>query len=133
MIDLISHAAGGRVVDRNDEFFAAADNLLSNADPVWKEGEYTDRGKWMDGWETRRRRDHGHDWCLVALGIPGRLQRVTVDTSYFTGNYPEEFSLEASGAGDDDRTSSSRWVELIPPTRLQGDTVARFDVEDDHR
>lgn len=133
MIDLVSHAAGGRVVDSNDEFFAAADNLLRNADPVWKDGEYTDRGKWMDGWETRRRRDQGHDWCLLALGIPGRVQRVTVDTSYFTGNYPEEFSLEANGAGDDDRTSSSRWVELIPPTRLQGDTVARFDVEDEHR
>jgi allantoicase len=133
MTDLLSHAAGGRVVVCNDEFFAAAENLLRNTDPVWKEGEFTDRGKWMDGWETRRRRDHGHDWCVLALGIPGMVERVTVDTSYFTGNYPEEFSLEASGADADDRVASSQWAELIPRTRLEGDTVARFDVDKPHR
>ena len=100
MKDLISEAVGGRVVACNDEFFAEAHNLLQVSDPVWKEGLYTDRGKWMDGWETRRRREPGHDWCVVALGIPGVIRTVTVDTSHFTGNYPESFSLEACGPGD---------------------------------
>jgi allantoicase len=133
MIDLISHAAGGRVVGCNDEFFAVADNLLKTTDPVWRDGEYTDRGKWMDGWETRRRREPGHDWCVLALGIPGAVRRVTVDTSHFTGNYPDEFSLEATGVGFDDRVAAAVWEMLIPPTMLSGDSVASFQVDDPQR
>ncbi|MGD2043567.1 MAG: allantoicase [Acidimicrobiia bacterium] len=126
MIDLLSERVGGHVIDCNDEFFAPASNLIANPDPVWKEGEYTDRGKWMDGWETRRRRDVGHDWCVLRLGIPGRIARVAVDTSHFTGNYPEHFSLEASGDGEE-------WIEIIPRTQLSGDSVATFEVTDPHR
>ncbi len=126
MIDLISEAAGGRIVGFNDEFFAEAENLLKVANPVWKEDAYTDRGKWMDGWETRRRRDEGHDWCEIALGIPGRIRRVTVDTSFFTGNYPESFSLEVSGDGVD-------WTDVIAQTSLEGDISASFDVDLDRR
>lgn len=133
MMDLISDAVGGRIVAFNDEFFAEAANLIVSDDPVWREGEYTDRGKWMDGWETRRRREPGHDWCVIAMGVPGRIERVTVDTSFFTGNYPEEFSLEACGVDTDDRLSESVWTEIIPITRLEGDSAATFDVTDPHR
>ena len=133
MKDLISAAVGGRVVVFNDEFFAEADNLIKPSDPVWKEDEYTDRGKWMDGWETRRRREPGHDWCVLALGVPGRVDRVTIDTSHFTGNYPEEFSLEACGVGDVEGLEMADWVELIPRTHLEGDTVTVLDVADHHR
>jgi len=133
MTDLISNVAGGRVVSFNDEFFAEAENLLNPSDAEWREGVYTDRGKWMDGWETRRRRDPGHDWCILALGVPGRIDDVTVDTSFFTGNYAESFSLEACGAEDDDGLGSSEWVELIPQTGLAGDATARFRVGDPHR
>jgi len=133
MTDLSSEAVGGRVVACNDEFFAEAENLLRVSDPVWKEGVYTDRGKWMDGWETRRRREPGHDWCVIALGIPGRVRRATVDTSHFTGNYPEAFSLEACGIGGDERLDSAGWVEIIPRTDLSGDSLATFEVDDTHR
>jgi allantoicase len=133
MTDLISSAVGGRIVACNDEFFAEATNLLQTTDPVWREGVYTHRGKWMDGWETRRRRDQGHDWCVIALGIPGRIRSVTVDTSYFTGNYPESFSLEACGVGGDERLEEADWAEVIPRTGLSGDTTATFEVEDPHR
>jgi allantoicase len=129
MIDLISERVGGRIVACNDEFFAPAENLLKADDPV-ANNEYTDRGKWMDGWETRRRREPGHDWVIVRLGIPGRVQRVVVDTSFFTGNYPEGFSLEASGVGD---AEHAEWVEIVPKTHLSGSSVAEFEVEDPHR
>lgn len=133
MMDLISEAVGGRVVDFNDEFFAEASNLIRVTDPVWKDGEFTDRGKWMDGWETRRRREPGHDWCVLALGVPGSIERVTVDTSHFTGNYPEQFSLEACGVGSDDRLRDAEWEEILTRTDLEGDSVAVFDVNDPHR
>ena len=133
MTDLSSEAVGGRVVVCNDEFFAEAENLLRVSDPVWEEGLYTDRGKWMDGWETRRRREPGHDWCVMALGIPGRARGVTVDTSHFTGNYPESFSLEACGVGSDERLDSAGWAQIIPRTELNGDESATFEVEDPHR
>ena len=132
MIDLVSEAVGGRVVACNDEFFAEASNLVKRTDPEWREGAYTDRGKWMDGWETRRRREPGHDWCILDLGIPGRIERVTVDTSHFTGNYPEAFSLEASG-GDADRLEDAEWREILGRTELEGDSVATFEVSDTHR
>ncbi len=129
MIDLISERVGGRVVACNDEFFAPAVNLIQ-FDPPDAKAEYTDRGKWMDGWETRRRREPGHDWVVVRLGIPGLIRRVTVDTSHFTGNFPDQFSLEVTGVDDLDR---AEWVEVIPRTDLVGSTVAEFDVEDRHR
>jgi allantoicase len=133
MTDLISEAVGGRVVACNDEFFAEARNLLQTANPVWKEDLYTERGKWMDGWETRRRREPGHDWCVLALGVAGRVRSVTVDTSYFTGNYPESFSLEACGVGGDERIEAADWVQIIPRTSLSGDTTSSFEVDDPHR
>ncbi|HEX6220652.1 MAG TPA: allantoicase [Acidimicrobiia bacterium] len=126
MIDLISELVGGEVVECNDEFFAEAATLIKTEDPVWKADLYTDRGKWMDGWETRRRREPGHDWCVLSLGIPGVVERVTVDTSHFTGNYPEEFSLDAS-PGDD------VWSEVIPKTGLEGDSTVSFELDYPHR
>ncbi len=133
MTDLASTAVGGRVVECNDEFFAAAVNMLNPVPPVWKEDVFTDQGKWMDGWETRRRREDGHDWCVVSLGIPGRIEQVTIDTSFFTGNFPEEFSLEACGVGDDKRLGQAFWVDLVPRTRLEGNSVAIFDVKEPGR
>ena len=71
LVDLVSERLGAAVVSANDEFFAAKENLIKPEAPVWIEGRYTERGKWMDGWETRRRREPGHDWCLIRLGMPG--------------------------------------------------------------
>lgn len=130
---MISSAVGGRVVSCNDEFFAAAENLLNPAPPVWDEDRFTERGKWMDGWETRRRREPGHDWCVLALGVPGRLESVTIDTAFFTGNYAEEFSLEACGVGRDEDLPSAEWVEILPRARLVGDTATDFKVPSQNR
>src|SRR4051812_16831267 len=96
LIDLAAERLGGAVLSANDEFFAPKEALLRAAAPEWHEGEYTDRGKWMDGWETRRRRTPGFDWCIVRLGLPGAIHGVVVDTSFFRGNFPESCALEAT-------------------------------------
>src|SRR4029079_13764616 len=95
LIDLAAEKLGGAVLYANDECFAPKENLLKAPAPIFIEGKYTDLGKWMDGWESRRRRTPGFDWCLIRLGLPGKIRGVTVDTSHFKGNYPEQCSLEA--------------------------------------
>lgn len=132
MVDLASARYGGEVIWCNDEFFAASANLVNPAPPVWKEGEFTEAGKWMDGWETRRRRDEGHDSCVIRLGLPGIVGSITVDTSHFTGNFPEAFSVDACGAPPE-RLDEAEWVEVIPRTTLSGDALASFAVDDGHR
>ncbi len=136
--DLASERLGGEVLEANDEFFAPKENLLKASKPVFLEGKYTDRGKWMDGWETRRRRTPGHDWCIIRLGLPGILRGAVVDTSFFTGNYPEQFALEGCDLGhppyrnEKKRLASAetRWMELVPQTPLKGD--AQNPVAIDH-
>jgi allantoicase len=121
-VDLASERLGGRVIEANDEFFAEKENLLKAAEPVFIPGKYTDRGKWMDGWETRRRRTPGHDWCIVRLGVAGLLHAIDVDTSHFAGNYPSHCSLDA--AGDD-----MDWVPVLPKSLLQGGSHNLFSIE----
>lgn len=128
LVDLASERLGGKVLAANDDFFAAKENLIREHEPVWKEDLYTDRGKWMDGWETRRRREAGHDWCLLRLGLAGVVRGVIVDTSFFRGNFPEAFALEGAELESDppaDIEASKRlagWRELVPRTPLAGDT-----------
>src|SRR5262245_561164 len=86
--DLASARVGGRAIAANDDFFASKSNLVRPDPPQFIPGKFTARGKWMDGWESRRRRTPGHDWCVVALGIRGVIRTVVVDTAHFTGNYP---------------------------------------------
>ena len=137
LIDLAAERLGGAVLAANDEFFAPKENLLKSARPVWREGEFTDRGKWMDGWETRRRRTPGHDWCIVRLGLPGIIQGIVVDTSHFKGNYPETCSLEACAAtGHPDAAQlaeSAQWVPLLPKTQLRGNEENAFPIENTQR
>ncbi|HET7042966.1 MAG TPA: hypothetical protein VFI13_13185, partial [Gemmatimonadales bacterium] len=121
LVDLAAERLGGAVLAANDEFFAPKENLLKAGEAVWKEGEYTEVGKWMDGWETRRRREPGHDWCIVRLGLPGALRGVIVDTAYFRGNYPESCSLEAcavEGYPTPEELKAAPWVEILPRSPL---------------
>ena len=133
LVDLAAERLGGAVLYANDDFFAPKENLLKASAPVFREGEYTDRGKWMDGWESRRRRTPGYDWCIIRLGLPGRLHGVVVDTSYFKGNYPESCSLEAcalDGQPDVEQLldESVEWTEVLPVSQLSGDSQNPFPV-----
>src|SRR5258708_35023594 len=96
MPDLASRLLGGAAVARNDEFFAAADNLVEPTVPVYNPRTFGAKGQVYDGWETRRRREPGHDWAIVRLGAPGVIRGVVIDTSWFTGNYPPHASLDAA-------------------------------------
>jgi allantoicase len=136
LIDLAAERLGAAVVLANDDFFAPKESLVKSAAPVWLEGEYTERGKWMDGWETRRRREPGYDWCIVRLGRAGVIRGVVIDTSYFTGNYPETCSLDAAaidGVPDTARLTSGddEWREILPLSHLQGNTRNAFAVHDE--
>ena len=95
LADLASARVGGRAIAANDDFFAPKSNLIKAEPAVWIADKYTSRGKWMDGWESRRRRVPGHDWCIVQLGMRGVVHGVDVDTSFFTGNFPSHCSIEA--------------------------------------
>ena len=135
LIDLASERLGGAVLDANDEFFAPKEGLVKPSKPEWREGAYTERGKWMDGWETRRRRTPGEDWAIVRLGATGRVRGLVIDTSFFTGNFPESASVDACTvtgtppvAAFTDGTIA--WTRLLPRTVLAGDTQNRFAIND---
>ena len=131
LIDLASARLGARVVAANDEFFAEKENLLKPETPIWIADRYTDRGKWMDGWETRRRRTPGHDWCIVELGLPGVIHSVVVDTAYFRGNYPSHCSIDACGLPDgaDPTADTIVWHPILQSSELAGDTRNALTVE----
>ncbi|XP_039980502.1 allantoicase isoform X2 [Xiphias gladius] len=93
--DLACETVGGRVIFATDEWFAPAANLLKRETPQFVASAFTEFGKWMDGWETRRKRIPGHDWCIVRLGVPGLIAGFDVDTSFFTGNHSPRVSIQA--------------------------------------
>ncbi|HEY6119716.1 MAG TPA: allantoicase [Pyrinomonadaceae bacterium] len=138
LIDLAAERLGGAVLFANDEFFAPKENLLKAAAPIFIEGKYTDLGKWMDGWETRRKRTAGYDWCLVRLGLPGIIRGVIVDTSFFRGNYPEQCSLEActlDGQPPVEQliSEANQWTEILTRLPLQGDSENAFPIQNNQR
>jgi len=137
LIDLASERLDGAVLYANDEFFAPKENLLKPSAPVFIEGKYTDLGKWMDGWETRRRRsprlEESFDWCLIRLGVPGVIHGVVVDTSFFRGNFPSHCSLEACAVDGHPNvgqllSTATEWIEILPQSQLEGDAQNRFAI-----
>lgn len=131
LIDLAAERLGGRCLSATDEFFAEKENLLKPGRGVFIDGKYTDRGKWMDGWESRRRRGPGHDWCVIRLGLAGTIRGVDVDTNHFLGNYPEHASVEACASDGD--LDEATWTEIVPITRLAGGTRNLLPVADASR
>ncbi|XP_029984078.1 allantoicase [Sphaeramia orbicularis] len=139
--DLACEAVGGKVIFATDEWFAPAANLLKREPPEFIASAFTEFGKWMDGWETRRKRIAGHDWCIIQLGVPGQIFGFDVDTSFFTGNHSPYVSIQAACLDqkptltlEGDRTGmaatdsqlaavatlgSEAWPELVGVSKLQ--------------
>jgi allantoicase len=129
LADLAGERIGGSVLYANDDFFAEKENLIKAPKPVWKEHEYTDRGKWMDGWESRRRRTPGHDFAIIRLGVRGVVRGVVVDTSFFRGNFPESCSIDGvslSPLASVDELLEAKWQPLLAQTKLKGDSENLF-------
>ena len=129
-IDLAHPRLGSVVISATDDFFAPKDRLIDPASPIFVPDKYDDNGKWMDGWESRRKRVPGYDHCVLRLGHPGRIRGLDIDTSHFTGNYPPEASIEAyAGTGDPD--DGAEWHELVPRRPLDGDSHHVIENSDD--
>jgi allantoicase len=129
--DLAGRLLGASVMCANDELFADRENLIKPGDPVFSPRTFGNKGQIMDGWETRRRREPGCDTAIVRLGCAGVVRRVVVDTSYFTGNYPPEVSVEACGAEgfpSPAELAAAEWATLVPRSAVAGDTRNKFDV-----
>lgn len=141
LTELSLDATGSFVLAASDEYFAPKEALLRPHAPEWREGAYTERGKWMDGWESARRRTPGHDWAIVRLGTPGRLEAIVVDTTHFKGNAPAEVSLEAldlpsgtpldellalpvaADAGEAGALGGRAWLEVVPRSAVRPDAA----------
>lgn len=116
-VNLASPRLGTQAVQCTDDFFAPMARMLADGPAVWKPDAYDSNGKWMDGWESRRRRDGQHDWCIVRLGVTGRVAGVDFDTAHFTGNYPPGASVWATKS-DQQPQPLGNWKLLVPTTAL---------------
>jgi allantoicase len=128
-IQLEQPRLGTRVTFATDEFFAAKERLIEPQEPVFIDDKYDDHGKWMDGWESRRKRAPGHDSCVVKLGLPGVIRGFDIDTRFFTGNFPPEVSIDACVSDSD--VPEDGWVELLPKAPLHGDDHNYIAVDND--
>jgi allantoicase len=133
MTDLASRWLGGSVVAASDESFGEKENLLNPAPAAFDPGHYGHRGEIVDGWETRRRRDPGHDWAIIRLGAPGVITSIDIDTSFFTGNFPQTASIEACGcegypSPEELAGPATAWEQIVPVSKLTGDSHNVFTV-----
>jgi allantoicase len=116
-VNLADERYGTRVLSVSDEFFAKAARMLSSPAPIFHPGRFDDHGQYMDGWETRRKRVAGYDWCIVQLGLPGQIIGVNIDTSHFTGNYPVAASIDACQVKKGDEPD--HWQEILRAVTLE--------------
>lgn len=119
-VDLAQPRLGSEVVYATDDFFADKARLIDPAEPVFIPGKYDDNGKWMDGWESRRKRVPGHDWCVVKLGVPGIVAGFEIDTRHFTGNYPPGAELELCVSGETVPGDDAGWTKVTARLDLKG-------------
>src|SRR5258707_3334198 len=127
--DLASRRLGGSVVFASDELFAEKENLIKPKPPGFAADAFGNKGKVYDGWETRRRREAGHDHAIVRLGCPGMVRGIVVDTSFFRGNYPPEISVEglcADGYPSPAELAGMRWQGIAPKNAAAGDALDSY-------
>jgi allantoicase len=118
MINLADPRLGTKVIFKTDDFFASANRIINNQNPVFKEGIFDNHGKWMDGWETRRRRTKGFDYLILKLGKPGKISNIDIDTAFFSGNQPTQASLEACFSKKNNPDSKSNWIQILNKKKI---------------
>jgi allantoicase len=146
LVDLAAERLGGAVLWATDDFFAEKENLLKASEAVFIDGKYTDRGKWMDGWESRRKRNYAEssraypesDYAIVRLGLPGIVRGFVVDTAHFKGNYPKACAIEGASVPGNPSvelllSDEIRWTPILARVDLKGDSKNAFEVASDQR
>ena len=134
-IDLASEKIGGEVLFATDDFFAGKENLIKEGRGIFIPDKYTEQGKWMDGWESRRKRTQGHDWVIVRLGTEGIIKGFDIDTNHFLGNHPPHASIEAIRLNSEPRDWSESdaldWEEILKKSPLDPGSEHIFEINSD--
>jgi allantoicase len=129
--EMASRRMGGSVLWSNDELFAERENLIKPGEAMYQPHTFGHKGQIYDGWETRRRREPGHDQVIIRLGLPGIIRGVIVDTSWFTGNFPPFASVDACAVDDHPNPEEiTGWETIVPKSPLRGNTLNEFDVSE---
>jgi allantoicase len=127
LIDLAQPRLGTKVIYKTDDFFASANRIISPTEPVFKVGVFDKHGKWMDGWESRRKRTAGHDYIIIKLGKPGTIKKVDVDTSHFNGNQPAMISIEGANSNSN-KINQLNWQPLLSKKKTKANSHHYFTV-----
>ncbi|GLU41040.1 allantoicase [Pseudomonas sp. NBRC 100443] len=130
-VNLADERLGSKVISVTDEWFAAASRMLQPTPAVWKEGVFDDNGKWMDGWESRRKRFEGYDHAVIRLGVPGSIKGVDIDTSFFTGNFPPSASIDGCFVAEGEPNDDTQWTEVLSSVELQGNSHHYHEISDE--
>ena len=132
LTDLAAERLGGKALFCTDDFFAEKENLLKPGRGIFITGKYTDRGKWMDGWESRRKRTEGHDCCVIQLATSGKIYGVDIDTNHFLGNHPPHASVEAANISAIENIDFDKveWKEILPQSPLQPGSQNLYEIAD---
>jgi len=132
LTDLAAERLGGKVLFSTDDFFAEKENLIKPTRGIFITDKYTDRGKWMDGWESRRKRTPGHDWAIIQLATSGKITGFDIDTNFFLGNHPPHASIEAINLANADGITdweSLAWKEILPKSHLDAGSQNFYECE----
>ena len=116
---------GTKIIYKTDDFFASANRVISPTVPIFKEGIFDKHGKWMDGWESRRKRTSGHDYIILKLGKPGKISKIDVDTSYFNGNQPSMISIEGANSNSN-KINLLKWQPLLSKKKTKANSHHLF-------
>jgi allantoicase len=130
LIDLAQPRLGTKVIYKTDDFFASANRIINPTEPVFKVGVFDKHGKWMDGWESRRKRTAGHDFIIIKLGKPGTIKKVDVDTSHFNGNQPAMISIEGANSNSN-KINQLKWQPLLSKKKTKANSHHYFTVNSD--
>ena len=125
LIDLAQPRLGSKIIFKTDDFFASSKRIIDPLPPVFKEGLFDKNGKWMDGWESRRKRTSGHDYLIIKLGKAGLIKKVNIDTSHFNGNQPSMVSLEGCYSKSND-IKNFKWKNLISKKKIKANSHHLF-------
>ena len=130
LIDLAAEEIGGSALLTSDDFFAGMENLLKPGRGVFIADKFTDRGKWMDGWESRRKRVPGHDWCIIRLGARGKVRGLDLDTNHFLGNHAPFASVDALCTDDvaTELLPEQEWTRILDQSALKAGSQNLFPI-----